>query len=180
MHFLHHALALVALHTTFTLASPIEAAAQVIPPEYPYGNTLQQGQSLLAGQGLISPNGQYTLVLQEDGNLVEYSYGNWATWATETAGLRIDHATLQLDGNFVLYGQNEQARWASETWLDWSTMQTGWVIGHRLVLDDQGYVTVEQTKGLKTLGGPGWSTWVRKGSSEGPTGPPAEGGEAKI
>ena len=56
-------------------ASTSEAAAATIPVAYPYGDTLVGGQSLLRGQGLISEDGKYTLVLQaSDGNLVEY-YG---------------------------------------------------------------------------------------------------------
>lgn len=174
MHSLHRTLALAALHVTSTLSSPIETAAQVVPPEYPYGNTLQQGQSLLVGQGLISPNGQYTLVLQDDGNLVEYYYADFATWATETAGLTIDHATLQLDGNFVLYDHMERAARASETGTYWQA-EWSWGLGYRLVLQDDEYVTVEETRGLKSMCRPLYSVgWVAPMSSEPRTGLPSE------
>lgn len=154
MHPLRHTLPLVVLVFASTLAAPIETVAQDIPIMYPYGNTLLQGQSLLVNQGLISPNGQYTLILQPDGNLVEYFYETTATWATETDGLAIDHATLQTDGNFVLYDEDEQPRWASETSIDWSSGMTGWVLAHRLVLGDDGFVNVERTLGLTSFGRP--------------------------
>lgn len=91
MHLTRRALALAVISILPAISAPIEAAAQDIPFLYPFGDTLVQGQSLLAGQGLISQNGLYTLILHDDGNLVEYFKDNTTpTWATETDGIIVE------------------------------------------------------------------------------------------
>ena len=67
--------------------------------------------SLNPGQGRYSPNGAYWLVMQGDGNLVEYGGGR-ARWASNT-GVPGARAVLQADGNFVVYSPQNQALWAS-------------------------------------------------------------------
>jgi len=94
-------------------------------------------------QYLVSPNGWYELLMQQDGNLVEYASGSrpvWASgtsrrgsiarmqpdgnlviiapgnvpvWATGTNGTPGADVELQNDGNLVVYGQGHAARWAS-------------------------------------------------------------------
>ena len=64
---------------------------------------LASGTRLNSGQSLTSPDGFVTLVMQTDGNLVEYAGGK-ATWFTNTAGTASGgFAILQTDGNFVVY-----------------------------------------------------------------------------
>jgi hypothetical protein len=58
-------------------------------------------QSLSAGQSIWSPNGAYELIMQTDGNLVEYG-SSGALWATGTSGSN-NHVTMQTDGNLVIY-----------------------------------------------------------------------------
>ena len=69
--------------------------------------------SLNPGQGRYSPNGAYWLVMQTDGNLVEYGGGR-ARWASNTLvpGSRV---VLQADGNFVVYTPQNRPVWASGT-----------------------------------------------------------------
>lgn len=45
---------------------------------------LAPGQSLGPGQSLTSPNGEYTLVMQTDGNLVLYRYNSQVKWTANT------------------------------------------------------------------------------------------------
>ncbi len=52
------------------------------------------------GQWIESANGQFTVDMQSDGNLVEYQ-GGTAIWATGTSGA--DQAVMQSDCNFVIY-----------------------------------------------------------------------------
>lgn len=76
-------------------------------------DTLKAGDTLSVASELISSNGKYRLVMQEDGNLVAYiGQPNVSTayWATHTnndviPGLagRAARAVMQGDGNFVLY-----------------------------------------------------------------------------
>lgn len=103
---------------------------------------LRAGEQLNPGQRLVSPDGQYVLTMQGDGNLVEYAPGNraiWATgtnrsnsivllqgdgnlvviapgnvpvWASGTSGTSGADVELQNDGNVVIYGQGHVARWA--------------------------------------------------------------------
>lgn len=75
---------------------------------------LNPGESLGAGQQLISPNGQFVLVMQGDGNLVEYAPGNRAVWASGTN--RANSITLmQTDGNLVVIAPGNVPVWNAGT-----------------------------------------------------------------
>lgn len=71
------------------------------------------GQQLSAGQKTYSPDGHYVLIMQTDGNLVEYSWPRplWATGTSRPA----TNLEMQSDGNLVLYGPGHVALWASGT-----------------------------------------------------------------
>ena len=71
--------------------------------------------TLTAGQAIHSPNGQYELVMQSDGNLVEYGPNHQVIWDSETNGHAGAYAVMQLDGNLVVYSSTNQALWASGT-----------------------------------------------------------------
>jgi hypothetical protein len=117
----------------------------VVPQANAAANTdrLNPNERLVAGERLVSPNGQFVLVMQGDGNLVQYAPGNravWATgtnrpnsvvqmqgdgnlvvvapgnvpvWATGTNGNPGATLELQNDGNIVVYAPGHIARWAS-------------------------------------------------------------------
>jgi nucleoid-associated protein YgaU len=76
-------------------------------------DTLSEGQKLEKGQSITSPNGAYTLTLQDDGNLVLAARGQ-AVWATDTNGQDVQRAEVQTDGNFVLYTPDKPV-WATDT-----------------------------------------------------------------
>jgi nucleoid-associated protein YgaU len=76
-------------------------------------DTLTEGQKLEKGGSLTSPNGAYTLVLQDDGNLVLYARDE-AVWDTGTDGQDVVRAEVQTDGNFVLYTDDKPV-WHSDT-----------------------------------------------------------------
>lgn len=68
---------------------------------------LFEGEKLSKGESITSLNGQYELVLQQDGNLVLYKHiGNaiQALWASNTAGKAANVCVMQSDGNLVVYG----------------------------------------------------------------------------
>jgi len=77
------------------------------------GDTLTEGQKLGKGDSLTSPNGAYTLTLQEDGNLVLAARGE-AVWSTSTNGQNVVRAEVQTDGNFVLYTADKPV-WHTDT-----------------------------------------------------------------
>ncbi len=76
-------------------------------------DTLTEGQKLEQGDSLTSANGAYTLILQDDGNLVLYARDN-AVWATGTDGQDVVRAEVQTDGNFVLYTPDKPV-WHTDT-----------------------------------------------------------------
>jgi hypothetical protein len=86
-------LAVASVCVTF-LGGPARAAqASVLPA----------GQTLTAGNSLVSPQGAYRLTMQTDGNLVEYGPSG-ATWSSNTAGSGSNNRlTMQSDGNLVMY-----------------------------------------------------------------------------
>jgi hypothetical protein len=101
-------------------SSPSHAGASlVLTPscgfalETPTASVLWAGQKLYAGQS-ISSNG-YTLIMQSDGNLVEYDSRGLAVWDTVTEGLGGAYATVQSDGNLVVYNSQNAPLWNSVT-----------------------------------------------------------------
>src|SRR5437660_1618739 len=79
------------------------------------GNQVLTGQTLHPGDSIVSPNGHYSLVLQADSNLVLYTVGGKALWASNTVGKRVAVCIMQGDGNLVLYDGDVHAVWASNT-----------------------------------------------------------------
>lgn len=79
-------------------------------------NYLRPNQQLGINDTLNSPNGQYQLILQPDGNVVLYRMSDkYPLWATGPKGKDAKRAIMQPDGNFVLYDSNNNALWASGT-----------------------------------------------------------------
>jgi hypothetical protein len=77
---------------------PSSSTAQAVSA----GDTLTGGQVMAPGDYLESSNGQYRLVMQGDGNLVEY-WGSRVLFASNTSGHAGAAAELQTDGNLVVY-----------------------------------------------------------------------------
>jgi hypothetical protein len=74
------------------------------------------GQLLTPGQWRRSPNGNYGLVMQSDGNLVLYETGSRkALWSSQTSGNPGAFAALQRDGNLVVYSSSRQPLYHSAT-----------------------------------------------------------------
>lgn len=88
-------------------------------------------------ESITSSSGNCELILQTDGNLVLYSAGRTALWATSTFGQTDSYAIQQTDGNFVLYGSG-RALWASNT--DGNE-------GATLVLQDDGNLVIYGASG---------------------------------
>ncbi|WAS96580.1 lectin [Nannocystis punicea] len=84
---------------------------------------------------ITSANGRYSLIMQNDGNLVIYNQGS-AIWATNTAGTDGETAVMQTDGNFVLYRVNGTPLWASNT--------AGRPVSY-VIMQDDGNLVVYQT-----------------------------------
>ncbi|MBW5481029.1 hypothetical protein [Streptomyces bambusae] len=117
------ALAVTALVTGGLLATAGSASAA-----HSYDDRLYRGESLSPGESIsrlswdpyISGYYRYRLVMQTDGNLVQYKtnvkYGfTKVCWASNTNTGAQNHAIYQGDGNFVVYTPWGQAVWASNT-----------------------------------------------------------------
>jgi len=78
-------------------------------------SSLAAGESLSPSQYLSSPNGQYRLAMQSDGNLVLYT-GQRALWQTQTTASPGARLFMQsTDGNMVMYDTSGRAVWSSNT-----------------------------------------------------------------
>lgn len=73
-------------------------------------------EALTVGQHRDSCDGRFTLILQDDGNLVLYKTGVGPLWATNTVGRGSSLAVMQADGNFVLYSSSGDALWSTKTY----------------------------------------------------------------
>jgi len=83
--------------------------------DFIYG-CLLKNQGIVAGRSLESPNGQYTLSMQTDGNLVLYNNQHVAVWSSGTAGNpNVAEVLMQTDGNLVVYTTSSVALWNSKT-----------------------------------------------------------------
>lgn len=75
---------------------------------------MYKGYKFIKNTKLHSPNREYHLVFQEDGNLVVYDRNKNVYWAsnTENRGAR---AEFQRDGNLVIYDYSGRSIWASNS-----------------------------------------------------------------
>jgi len=87
-------------------------------PILPHGDcgVLPAGKALGINESLTSCDGRFTLVQQDDGNLVLYEVGGGALWATGTYKTDASVAIMQDDGNLVVYNPEGTPLWDSGTW----------------------------------------------------------------
>jgi hypothetical protein len=77
---------------------------------------LMAGGILYPNDSITSENGAYTLIYQDDGNLVLYeNSGPTPIWASGTVDDNPGVAQMQYDGNFVVYDGDNTPVWASDT-----------------------------------------------------------------
>lgn len=91
-----------------------------VPVAFSQGHDMLPGELMLPGQSIVSPDGQFMLIYQTDGNLVIYraSGGNPfanVTWASSTNGTSAGVCVMQRDGNLVVYDADLMPQWASGT-----------------------------------------------------------------
>lgn len=79
------------------------------------GSELSPNETLVANDSRWSADGRFRLLMQGDGNLVEYGPSG-ALWSTRTGGHPGSRAVMQGDGNLVVYGPTGNPLWASGTW----------------------------------------------------------------
>jgi hypothetical protein len=103
----------------------------------PAPGVLVSGAQLTAGQSISSPLDAYYLVMQGDGNLVEYNSSGTAVWASGTYP-NGSVAVMQASGNFVVLNSSGATLWASGT---------AGNPGAYLSLSNSGQLSVDETDG---------------------------------
>lgn len=90
-----------------------------------------------SGRSLVSPNGNYSLVMQTDGNLVGLDMSNNPFWASNTynKGSLPNRVVMQGDGNLVIYDSTGKAVWASNS-------NGKGTAPYRLVMQDDGNIVI--------------------------------------
>ncbi|MBF4606335.1 peptidoglycan DD-metalloendopeptidase family protein [Curtobacterium sp. VKM Ac-1393] len=103
------AVAVLALAAGALVATAEPAAASAV-----WVGSAPAGTKLNPGDQVTSPNRQFTLIMQGDGNLVEYGIGNRVLWASGTAGspgaIAVVGKNRALD---ITKNGKRLARWAS-------------------------------------------------------------------
>jgi hypothetical protein len=75
---------------------------------------MSPGSAIGSGDKLQSPDGHYVLIMQNDGNLVDYSWPR-PLWASNTGNHPGSSLAMQGDGNLVIYAPGGIPIWASNT-----------------------------------------------------------------
>ena len=75
------------------------------------------GEELLGGQTIFSPNEAFELIMESTGDLALYNSSGTQIWDTGTGGNPGAFAVMQSDGNLVVYSNqvNGHSLWASNT-----------------------------------------------------------------
>lgn len=120
-------------------------------------DTLRAGQSLIAGQALVSHSGAYRAIMQGDGNFVVYGPSG-PTWNSGTTGQGGTQVIMQTDGNLVIYAPGGKAVWSS---------LTAPSNGDALVMQDDGNLVIYSAdvalwaNGALVGGNPGAVSWAQ-------------------
>jgi hypothetical protein len=104
------------------------------------------GQAITPDQYLLSPSGNYQLILQQDGNLVVYNASHQPIWTNHTDGRGSAYLIMQPDGNLVQYNTAGQSIWNS------GTLGKG---GTSIALQDDGNLVM-----FNDAGTPVWSIYT--------------------
>jgi len=87
---------------------------------------LDSGDSLQKNRYIVSDNGYYALIMQNDGNLVMYGPGSLLVWTSQTAAAGGHHATMMAGGDLVVFDANQNLVWHSGTqWAGASHLTVG-------------------------------------------------------
>ncbi|XP_034052658.1 mannose-specific lectin-like [Gymnodraco acuticeps] len=76
-------------------------------------NFLSNNGELHKGDSLVSNNGAFKAVFQEDGNFV--AYGWKPVWASDTCGTKAFRLVMQSDCNLVIYDKGGKPLWDAKS-----------------------------------------------------------------
>ncbi|XP_017157325.1 mannose-specific lectin-like [Poecilia reticulata] len=112
-------------------------------------NYLSKNDELRKGDYLMSNNGQWKAVFQDDGNFVIYGWKS--TWASDTNGSDVTRLIMQADCDLVMYNDNNQPKWATGTYKQGNHVC-------RLHLTDEGVLRLHQDNQEM------WNSTISKGN----------------
>jgi len=151
-------------------------------PTAPTPGQLDPGGEITSGTQIASPDGEFVLQMQEDGNLVLRAPGNVPLGDTNTEGNDGAIAVMQTDGNFVIRAAGNVPVWSSGTAGDTGTVlqvqDDGGVVlygpGHQVLrVLVPGYLDLKPTlpnavtsPGNSSNGGSGLGEVLRDGATE--------------
>lgn len=133
----------IALAAVIVAATALSSSllSQVARATHDGDKILEPGETLSPGESIKSPNNQYTLIMQTDGNLVAYAPGGVPIWASLWAGaanIAGSYAAMQTDGNFVVYSWNGAPLYHTGTYVPLDPDGPG----TRVTINDAGQVNV--------------------------------------
>jgi len=134
---------------TIFLASPKlnNSSPLLTPDNYPYTIVLGSRERLLQGDGIFSPNREYSLKFKNDGSLVlEQLSSREILWRSVRGGVTL---ILQSDSNLVLKNEAKEVIWKSNTHV---------YPNAELILDDGGQLAVVSSRGTSL-----WLTGLPRG-----------------
>ena len=101
-------------------------------------NILKVESKLKPGSRLYSRNKKYSLILQDDGNLVIYRFLSEPIWHTNTGGRKVTTLYLDKKGNLTLKDKSNKIHWSSNS--------TGHKDSYLILQDDGNLVIYSQNK----------------------------------
>ncbi len=131
-----------------TLFYPPNEASNEITNYGKYRNTLKSGEILKAGEKLVSANGKYMVVLQEDGHLCVFEHVNGKKgiylWCSGVHGFKNGKLRMGVDGNLCVLDQNNKYKWGS---YQNKQYHIGRNANYKLVLTNKGKLNVVSPAG---------------------------------
>ncbi len=134
-------LLIITLLLAFINSTKLRSISKLKAHDSNYKNLLIAGETLFGNRNemLVSPSGEFKLVMQSDGNLVLSNVKNDITiWSSGTASNKnLPYScTMQGDGNLVIYNKKTQPVWSSLSF-DWRPSDI-----YALILEDSGKLTI--------------------------------------
>ncbi|KAM4610359.1 B-type lectin plumieribetin-like isoform 1-T2 [Polymixia lowei] len=99
-------------------------------------DSISTNEELRKGDYLLSNDGNYKAIFQDDGNFVIYKWS--PIWASDTVSGRPFRVLLQEDSNLVMYTQCDSPVWATDTYTNGKTDRM------RLTLTNQGHLVLDR------------------------------------
>lgn len=109
-------------------------------------NTLAAGETLKAGEKLVSANNAFMLIMQTDGNFCVYKYENGKqggfVWCSMKYGFANGKLVMQTDGNLCVYDGANAFKWGA-----YQAKKYDMGSNYKLVLTDQGKLNIVNASG---------------------------------